>query len=126
VTTIEFLESEKGGDLDLRIRGARLQGTYSEPVVRNPLGRPKETLTTVKLLLKHKLNNFEIRIPSHRTNDTTEQVYNTNHSTELNHDRTKSKEAINLTPKVNQDLKLTLQPFEARKFFPLLARSKRP
>ena len=33
---------------------------------------------------------------------------------------------MNSTPKVNQDLKPTLQPFEARKFFPLLAGSKRP
>jgi hypothetical protein len=33
---------------------------------------------------------------------------------------------MNSTPKVNQDLKPTLQPFEARKFFPSLAGSKRP
>jgi hypothetical protein len=126
VTTIEFLELEKEGDLDLRIRGARLQGTSSEPVVRNPLGRPKETLTTVELPPKHKLNNFEIRIPSRRTDNTTESIHGIDHVTESNHDRTKSKEAINLTPKVNQDLKPTLQPFKARKFFPLLAGSKRP
>jgi Reverse transcriptase (RNA-dependent DNA polymerase) len=125
VTTIEFLESEKGGDLDLRIRGARPQGTSSEPVVRNSLGRPKETLTTVELPPKHKLNNFEIRIPSHRTDDTTESVHGTD-SMESNHDRTKSKEGVNSTPKVNQDLKPILQPFEARKFFPSLAGSKRP
>jgi hypothetical protein len=45
---------------------------------------------------------------------------------ELDYDRTKSKEATNSTLKVNQDLKPTLQPFEARKFFPSLAGSKRP
>ena len=33
VTTIEFLELEKGGDLDLQIRGVRLQGISSELVV---------------------------------------------------------------------------------------------
>jgi hypothetical protein len=79
VTTIEFLELEKGGDLDLRIRGARLQGISSELVIRNPLGRPKETLTIVELPPKYKLNNFEIRIPSHCTDDTTELVYSTDY-----------------------------------------------
>ena len=68
----------------MRIRGTRPQGTSSEPVVRNPLGRPKETLTTVELPPKHKLNNFEIRIPSNHTDNTTESVHSTDHATELN------------------------------------------
>jgi hypothetical protein len=117
VTTIEFLESEKGGVLDLRIKGARPQGTSSEPVVRNPLGRPKETLTTVELPPKHKLNNFEIRIPSHYTDDTTESVHRTD-PTESNHDRTKSKEGVNSTSKVNQDLKPTSQHLKLENPFP--------
>jgi hypothetical protein len=103
----------------LRIRGARLQGTPSEPVIRNPLSRPKETLTTIDLPPKHKLNNLEIQIPSYRTNDTTESVHSTDHPIKLNHDRTKSKEAMNSTLKVNQDLKPTQS-------FPVLAGSKRP
>ena len=63
VSTIDFLESKRGGDLDLRIRGARPQGTPSDPVDRIPVGRPKETLKIVELPPKEKLNNFEIRIP---------------------------------------------------------------
>jgi hypothetical protein len=74
---------------------------------------------------KHKLNNFEIRIPSHRTDDTTESIDRTD-PTEPNQARTKSKEAVDSTPKVNQDLKPKLQLFEARKFFPSLAGTKRP
>jgi hypothetical protein len=68
VTTIDFLESKKGGDLDLRIRGARPQGTPSDPVDRIAVGRPKVTLKIVELPPKEKLNNFEIRIPVKRTN----------------------------------------------------------
>ena len=64
VSTIDFLESKRGGDLDLRIRGARPQGTPSDPVNRIPVGRPKETLKNVELPPKEKLNNFEIRIPA--------------------------------------------------------------
>ena len=63
VSTIDFLESKRGGDLDLRIRGARPQGTPSDPVDRIPVRRPKETLKIVELPPKEKLNNFEIRIP---------------------------------------------------------------
>jgi hypothetical protein len=74
VSTIDFLESKKGGDLDLRIRGAQPQGTPSDPVNRIPVGRPKETLKIVELPPKEKLNNFEIRIPAKCVNtpDTTE------------------------------------------------------
>jgi hypothetical protein len=61
---IDFLESKRGGNLDLRIRGARPRGTPSDPVNRIPLGRPKETLKDVELPPKEKLNNFEIRIPA--------------------------------------------------------------
>jgi Reverse transcriptase (RNA-dependent DNA polymerase)/gag-polypeptide of LTR copia-type len=70
VTTIDFLESKRGGDLDLRIRGARPQGTPSDPVNRIPVGRPKETLKNVELPPKEKLNNFEIRIPVKPTDPT--------------------------------------------------------
>lgn len=68
VSTIDFLESKKGGDLDLRIRGARPQGTPSDPVNRVPVGRPKETLTNVELPPRDKLNNFEIQIPARPAN----------------------------------------------------------
>jgi hypothetical protein len=64
VTSIDFLESKKGGDLDLRIRGARPQGIPSDPVDRIAVGRPRETLKIVELPPKEKLNNFEIRIPA--------------------------------------------------------------
>jgi hypothetical protein len=70
VSTIDFLESKRGGDLDLRIKGARPQGTPSDPVNRIPVGRPKETLKTVELPPKEKLNNFEIRIPARPLNTT--------------------------------------------------------
>ena len=63
ISTIDFLESKRGGDLDLRIRGVRPQGTPSGPIDRIPVGRPKETLKNIELLPKEKLNNFEIRIP---------------------------------------------------------------
>ena len=63
VSTIDFLESKKGGDLDLRIRGARPQGTPSNPVDRIPVGRPRGTLKIVELPPREKLNNFEIQIP---------------------------------------------------------------
>ena len=85
VSTIDFLESKRGGDLDLRIRGARPQGTPSDPIDRNPIGRPKETLKCVELPPKEKLNNFEIRIPV-KTNST------------------ESKPGGNLHPTVNQNL----------------------
>src|SRR3981189_1254442 len=62
VSTIDFLESKRGGDLNLRIKGSHPQGTSSDPVDRKSIGRPKETLRKVKLQPKKKLNNFEIRI----------------------------------------------------------------
>ena len=93
VSTIDFLESKKGGDLNLRIRGARPQGTPSDPVDRNPIGRPKETLTTVELPPKEKLNNFEIRIPTHRT----ESKLSGNEATKVNQDRTKDSQPTQST-----------------------------
>jgi hypothetical protein len=89
VSTIDFLESKRGGDLDLRIRGARPQGTPSDPVNRIPVGRPRETLKTVELPPKDKLNNFEIRIPARplNTTDTTDTTDTT---------------GANSAPKVNQ------------------------
>ena len=67
MSTIDFFESKKGGDLNLRIRGAHPQGTPSDPTDRNPTGRPKEILTNVELPPKEKLNNFEICIPTYCT-----------------------------------------------------------
>jgi hypothetical protein len=64
VSTIDFLESKRGGDLNLRIRGLCPQGTSSDPIDRKSIGRPKETLTNIELPPKEKLNNFEIQIPA--------------------------------------------------------------
>jgi hypothetical protein len=93
VSTIDFLESKKGGDLNLRIRGTRPQGTSSDPVDRNPIGRPKETLTTVELPPKEKLNNFEIRIPTYRT----ELKSGGNEATKVNQNRTKDSRPVQST-----------------------------
>jgi hypothetical protein len=85
VSTINFFESKKGGDLNLRIRGAHPQGTPSDPTDRNPTGRPKEILTNIELPPKEKLNNFEIRIPTYRT----ESKLGGNNTTKVNQHRTK-------------------------------------
>jgi hypothetical protein len=96
----------------LQIRGAQLQGTLSNLVVRNPLSRLKETLTTVELLLKNKLNNFEIRIPSYYIDDkqlnNAIELINCTDLIKSNKDLTKLKEIANLTLKVNYNLKLRL------------------
>ena len=68
VTIIDFLKSKKSSNLDLQIRKAYLQRTLSDLVDCIIVGKLKETLKIVKLLLKKKLNNFEIRILVKRTN----------------------------------------------------------
>ena len=60
VSTIDFLKSKRGGNLNLQIRGLYPQGTLSDPINCRLIGRPKEILTNVELLPKEKLNNFEI------------------------------------------------------------------
>ena len=85
VSTIDFLESKRGGELDLRIRGAQPQGTPSDPIDQNQIGRPKETLKNVELPPKEKLNNFDIQIP-------------------VKINPTESKLGGNLYPMVNQNL----------------------
>ena len=62
ISTIDFLESKWGRDLDLRIRGIQLQGTPSSSIDRILISRLKEILKNIELLLKEKLNNFEIYI----------------------------------------------------------------
>src|ERR1700722_11231706 len=88
VSTIDFLESKKGGDLNLRIRGSHPQGTSSDPVDRKSIGRPKETLTKVEIPPKEKLNNFEIRIPAKPIDITDNSQSHRNG----NHDVTKPRE----------------------------------
>jgi hypothetical protein len=61
------------------------KGHLSDPVDRYPVGRPKETLTNIELPPKEKLNNFEIRIPTHST----ESKPGGNSSPRVNQDRTK-------------------------------------
>ena len=86
VSTIDFLESKRGGDLDLRIRGARPQGTPSDPIDRIPVGRPKETLRVLNC--HQKRSSITSKSGSQSNTNTTE-----------------SKPGGNSHPKVNQDLR---------------------
>ena len=63
-SVVDFDENVLGGTVDLKIRGAHPQGTPNVLPNRNPVGRPKETLTKVDLPPRSQLNNFEIVIPS--------------------------------------------------------------
>jgi len=63
-SVVDFDEHVLGGTVDLKFRGAHSQGTPNVLPNRNPVGRPKETLTKVNLPPRSHLNNFEIVIPS--------------------------------------------------------------
>jgi hypothetical protein len=65
-SVVDFDENVLGGTVDLKIRGAYPQGTPNVLPNRNPVGRPKETLTKVDLPPRSQLNNFEIVIPSRK------------------------------------------------------------
>ena len=69
-SVVDFDEDTLGGTVDLKIRGAHPQGTLNTLPDRNPVGRPKETLTLVDLPSQSRLNNFEIVIPVMQDNGT--------------------------------------------------------
>ncbi len=48
-SVVDFDEDVLGGTVNLKLRGAHPQGTPNTLPDRNPVGRPKETLTIVDL-----------------------------------------------------------------------------
>ena len=55
---VDFEEEILDGTIDLMIKGAKPQGTLTALPQRQPVSRPKETLTDVKLPYSSQLNNF--------------------------------------------------------------------
>jgi hypothetical protein len=58
VIRVDFEEEILSGTINLMIKGAKPQGTTTALPQRQPVGRPKETLTDVELPYSSQLNNF--------------------------------------------------------------------